>query len=52
MLVVEIEDKVSAYIQNMKISQTVKSNLLIQANAKKETHNLETLEADNGGNPR
>lgn len=52
MLVGEIEGKVSAYIQNMKISETVKTNLLTQVNMKKEMYVLETLEGENGGSPR
>jgi hypothetical protein len=52
MLVGEIEGKVSAYIQNMKISETIKSNLLTQVNMKKDMHALETLEGENGNSPR
>ena len=44
-LVGEIEDKVAAYIQNMKISQTAKYHA-IKNKQNGEPNNIETLEND------
>lgn len=46
MLMREIEEKVTTYIQNMKISQTAKENLITQV--KKDNQILETVEGENG----
>lgn len=50
MLMREIEEKVTTYIQNMKISQTAKESLI--THVKKDNQILETVEGDGGPSHR